>query len=141
MRPWRRDFVAEPAAISAVHDFIETTLEAKGVSETMRDDIVLACDEAASNIVEHALGVKRCHKGPKLYFAVSLKYKKNKVIATFFDAGEHFDVAKVKPPDVNQNLSGERRGGFGVFLMQRLVDKIVYSARRHFNVTRLEKEV
>jgi anti-sigma regulatory factor (Ser/Thr protein kinase) len=48
---------------------------------------------------------------------------------------------KVEAPDVRKNLAGEKRGGYGVFLMRRLVDKIVYSARRRLNVTRLVKEV
>ena len=98
---------------------------------------VLACDEAATNIVEHAYS----GKGAKPHFVLALNCCKSRVTATFFDSGTSFDPREIAEPDIRKNLAGVKRGGYGVFLIRKLVDKIVYSARRRLNVTRLVKEV
>jgi anti-sigma regulatory factor (Ser/Thr protein kinase) len=137
----RREFSADKSAIPQVHEFVRATLDRYGVCGSKGDDIVLACDEAATNIVEHAFGDKPGLLSPRRSFVLALRCRKGRVIATFFDSGAPFDMNKVEAPDVRRNLAGEKRGGYGVFLMRRLVDKIVYSARRRLNVTRLVKEV
>ena len=133
----KKEFAALPSAIPQVHDFVEGTLQANGVVGIPKADLVLACDEAATNIVEHAYS----GKGAKPHFVLALNCRKSRVIATFFDSGSSFDPRKVADPDIHKNLAGVKRGGYGVFLIRKLVDKIVYSARRRLNVTRLVKEV
>ena len=133
----KKEFVALPSAIPQVHDFVEGTLRANGVAGVPKADIVLACDEAATNIVEHAYG----GKGAKPHFVLALNCCKSRVTATFFDSGTSFDPREIAEPDIRKNLAGVKRGGYGVFLIRKLVDKIVYSARRRLNVTRLVKEV
>lgn len=137
----RKEFPADAAAIPQVHDFVRETLLANGVNGIKGDDIVLACDEAATNIVEHAFEPGKAPVQAKPSFTLALCCQKNRVTATFFDSGASFDMQAVEEPDIHKNLAGEKRGGYGVFLMRRLVDKIVYSARRRLNVTRLVKEV
>jgi anti-sigma regulatory factor (Ser/Thr protein kinase) len=137
----RQIFLAEPAAIPQVHDFVRETLAANGVDAAPINDLVLACDEAATNIVEHAFEGKHADMKPKPRFALTLNCLRHKVTATFFDSGNTFNMQTVAPPDISKNLAGERRGGYGVFLIRKLVDKIVYSARRRLNVTRLTKDV
>lgn len=141
MSHFRKEFPAVKTAIPEVHDFVRLTLEKHGVTGLPGDDMVLACDEAATNIVEHAFDDQKCATGTPRRFILAVRRRKNRVIATFFDSGVAFDPGKIGDPDVRRNLRGEKRGGYGLFLMRRLVDKIVYSARRRLNVTRLEKEV
>ena len=137
----RKEFAAQKAEIPQVHDFVRSTLEANGVAGVSRDDLVLACDEAATNIVEHAFAERRDMTKNNPHFILALNCQKNRVTATFFDSGLKFDPQAVAEPDFRKNLAGERRGGYGLYLIRRLVDKIVYSARRRLNITRLVKEV
>lgn len=137
----RREFAAEKEAIPKVHDFVKETLTANGVAGRSQEDLVLACDEAATNIVEHAFAPGRALESEHPHFILALKCKNNRVTATFFDSGCSYDPAAVEKPDIQKNLHGEKRGGYGVFLIRKLVDKIVYSARRRLNITRLIKEV
>ncbi len=137
----RREFKAEKAAIPSVHDFVKETLAANGVAGRSQDDLVLACDEAATNIVEHAFAPGQPQTGNNPHFILALKCKKNRVTATFFDSGCSYDPQLVEKPDIHKNLAGEKKGGYGVFMIRKLVDKIVYSARRRLNITRLVKEV
>ncbi len=133
----KKEFVALPSAIPQVHDFVACTLRENGVVGAPKADLVLACDEAATNIVEHAYE----GKGAKPHFVLALTCHKNCVTATFFDSGRSFDPKAIAEPDIGKNLAGVKKGGYGVFLIRKLVDKIVYSARRRLNVTRLVKEV
>lgn len=137
----KREFLAAPSAIPLVHDFVEGTLRAHGVTGVSTADLVLACDEAATNIVEHAFEGHTGTPEARPRFILALNCHKNRVTATFFDSGSAFNLQAVKQPDIRKNLSGERKGGYGVFMIRKLVDKIVYSARRRLNVTRLVKEV
>lgn len=137
----KKIFTAEPAAIPRVHDFVKETLTENGIGDQPTNDIVLACDEAATNIVEHAFEGKNAALKPKPKFVLALNCRKDKVTATFFDSGSSFNLKTVEAPDIRKNLAGEKRGGYGVFLIRKLVDKIVYSARQRLNVTRLVKEV
>jgi anti-sigma regulatory factor (Ser/Thr protein kinase) len=137
----RKEFSAEKSSIPAVHDFVRATLSRHGVHGAKMDDMVLACDEAATNIIEHAYKVTSSTAETRRSFVLALHCSKQRVIATFFDSGASFNLQQVEIPDIKKNLAGEKRGGYGIFLMRRLVDKIVYSARRRLNVTRLVKEV
>lgn len=141
MKKVRKEFPAAPSAIPAVHDFVKGTLQKHGIARHSSDDIVLACDEAATNIVEHAFAGKGKSISRKNSFVLALHCRKDCVTATFFDSGEAFNMDAIEPPDIRKNLRGERTGGYGVFLIRKLVDKIVYSARRRLNVTRLIKVV
>lgn len=141
MNKFRKEFPAERSAIPAVHDFVSGTLRSHGVASQPSDDIILACDEAASNIVEHAFTGDRRLVARRERFILALHCKKDCVTATFFDSGQAFNPELIEPPDIKKNLRGEKKGGYGVFLIRKLVDKIVYSARRRLNVTRLIKVV
>lgn len=141
MKKIRKEFPAARSAIPAVHDFVMGTLQEHGVAPQSSADIVLACDEAATNIVEHAFSGETKLIPRRNSFVLALHCRKNCVTATFFDSGRSFDPNSVESPDVRKNLRGERKGGYGVFLIRKLVDKIVYSARRRLNVTRLIKAV
>lgn len=134
----KKEFAAERGSIPDVHDFVKATLDANGISGLPQDDLVLACDEAATNIVEY--GFKTEPKKSN-HFTLALKCNKKRVTATFFHRGVPFNPENVPEPDIKKNLSGERKGGYGVFLIRRLVDKIVYSARERLNVTRITKGV
>ncbi|HRP67957.1 MAG TPA: ATP-binding protein [Turneriella sp.] len=136
----KKNFTAERAAIPIVHDFVKSALKDHGVSVETATDFILACDETATNIVEHSFVDKINVKEAKPQFILTLCCRKNKVTATFFDSGASFNLKDVEAPDISKNLRGEKRGGYGVFLIRKLVDKIVYSARRRLNVTRLIKE-
>jgi anti-sigma regulatory factor (Ser/Thr protein kinase) len=91
--------------------------------------------------VEHAFEGAGSARRRRPRFVLAVNCRKDRVTATFFDGGASFDAQAIEPPDVRKNLSGEKRGGYGVFLIRKLVDKIVYSARRRLNITRLVKQV
>ena len=59
----------------------------------------------------------------------------------FEDRGRPFDIDEVAQPDVNENLAGRRKGGFGVFLIRSLMDRVQYRREGGVNYLRMEKKV
>ena len=133
----RCSFSVSTKSIPKVHDYVRKSLCTCNIAEGTLDDIVLASDEIATNIVEHAYKLP-CNASN---FSLSMRVTPEKIVVTFFDHGESFDLTKVPSPNIGQNLAGHTKGGFGIFLIRRLMDKMIYSAREKLNITRIVKEL
>jgi serine/threonine-protein kinase RsbW len=89
-----------------------------GAGAEALDDLELAVQEAATNIIRHAyLG-----KGGQPVEVV-VEAGPDAVCVVLAHRGASFDPARVPPP----SFDGSRAGGFGVYIIQRLVDEVVYS--------------
>ncbi|MBV6493488.1 MAG: hypothetical protein LDLANPLL_01511 [Turneriella sp.] len=140
MARFKKSFAVEIQAIPAVHNFIKSSLSKYSICPESVTDFIIACDEIASNIVEHGYASAPATKGISPKFVLTIHYIPGRVTATFFDSGAAFNPKDAMEPDIQKNLRGEKKGGYGLFLIRKLVDKIVYSARRRLNVTRLVKQ-
>jgi len=117
---------------------VNDSLRERNISDFILEDILLSCDEAATNIVMH--GYKGIEiENPSISCAISLDG--SKITVRLQDNGKEFIRKEVKPPSVQANLSGERRGGFGVFLMEKLMDKVEYKREENTNIWLLEKNL
>jgi anti-sigma regulatory factor (Ser/Thr protein kinase) len=80
--------------------------------------LVLAVNEVASNVMRHA------YKGnPAQRVRISAWVEEQKFVLELAHTGEPFDPAHRRPPA----FDGSRDGGFGVFIIEKSVDEIVYS--------------
>ncbi len=110
-----------------------------GISGELLDDILLVGDEAASNIVVHAYG-DRQH--PDEFFECNLQIESNRLLRMHFrDRGRPFSAEEVRSPDVRENLSGRRKGGFGVYLIKALMSEVRYERRDDENLLAIEKDL
>ncbi|MCS6984239.1 MAG: ATP-binding protein [Leptospiraceae bacterium] len=137
----RHNFQVDVKEIPKVKSFVESTLSNWGVSREDLDDIVLACDEAATNIILHAYGPVDEARRKSDTIELTLRKKRNVVEVILRDRGISFDMAKVPLPDIRLNLAGKRRGGFGVHLMRSLMSRIRYQCRDGENRTILLKRL
>ncbi len=129
----------ERTEVPLLKNFIEEHLRNWGVEEQCLQDIILAADEAATNIVEH--GYKNIENKQNKVFTLTLKKEKNTVEVILEDEGQAFEPNKAPKPNIKLNLTGKRRGGFGVFLMNALMDKIKYSQRGGKNLMCMIKKI
>ncbi len=120
--PSRTEFLA------VVRDVTRSMAEVAGFNRAAADQIALAVDEAATNVIEHAYG----GAGDRI---VEVRYE---------DAGEDLRVdvvdngARVDPKamprvDLDRYASERRKGGLGVHLMSKIMDSVTFrrSARRN----------
>lgn len=133
-----KSFDANPNEIPKLRDFISEHLESKITKPFAFDDILISLDEAATNIVMHSYKDTEI-ANPKFECKFELMGDKLKIVLV--DEGKPFDRKKVPKPSVEANLKGERKGGFGVYLMETLMDKVSYEYNGKQNITYLEKTI
>lgn len=108
--------------------------EGAGFDEGTAQQLALAVDEAATNVIEHAYGgaadrrleVRYEHRGPD--FSVDV-----------VDNGAMVDPRSVPRVDLERYVSERRTGGLGVHLMERIMDSVTFRRSARKNVCRLVK--
>ena len=108
-----------------VRDFVAESATAFGFSEAEAANIVLAVDEACTNIIKHAYQYATDKE-----IEVTIHQSKNSFEIRIFDTGKSFDPATIRQPDLKEHIGHRRRGGLGVYLMKKLMDKVEYSFHR-----------
>lgn len=107
--------------LSQVRDFTKSMASESGFSDDAVGKIVLAVDEACTNIIKHAYGYS-----PEGEIMISVNFEKNKLTITLRDSGSHFNSSKVPEPDIKEYAKQRKVGGLGMFLMKKLMDEVVY---------------
>lgn len=116
--------------IQNICQFVATGAAGCGLDSTAIFHIELACDEACTNIIEHAYGGE--DRG-KIY--VSWQLKDANFIITFHDNGRSFDPASVPKPslpkpqdaDTLPNIDDVKVGGLGIHFMEQLMDEVTFA--------------
>lgn len=109
------------ANLVVVRNFVSEAAFSSGIDEDTTNGIVLAVDEACTNIIRHAY--KNISTEP---IEVSIIQNKNKFEVIITDSGKPFEPRSIKKPDVKDNLKNYKKGGLGMFLMRSLVDEVEY---------------
>lgn len=123
------------ANLVVVRNFVSEAAFSSGIDEDTTNRIVLAVDEACTNIIRHAY--KNINTKP---IEVSIIQNKNKFEVVITDYGKPFDPNSIKNPDVKDYLKNYKKGGLGMFLMRSLVDDVEYRRDEgEKNVVRLIK--
>jgi serine/threonine-protein kinase RsbW len=104
-----------------VREFVLDAARTFGFSEEEASKVVLAVDEACTNIIKHAY-----HYAPDKTIQIVIEPNKDAFRVTIIDEGKSFNPTTVKLPDLKQQLTHYRRGGLGIYLMKSLVDKVEY---------------
>lgn len=82
-------------------------------------DVQLAVNEAVANVIEHAYA-GRLDGVVEVLFHLH----PDRLVVDVVDWGKSFDFTATPEP----NLSQPQEGGYGIFLMQRLMDEVIYRA-------------
>lgn len=103
------------ALLPVVRTFIESVCRLGQLDQKTTDEMVLAANEAASNVIRHA------HRGrTELPLQVQCVLLDDGIEVSLRDQGEPFDVTDVPFMDPAEL----RIGGRGVFLMRKLLDEL-----------------
>ena len=105
-----------------VRIFVDESARAFGFSDEEVSNIILAVDEACTNIIKHAY-----HNASDKEIEISIYHDNHSFEVRIYDNGNSFDPAMIQPPNLKDHLGHKRRGGLGVYLMKRLMDKVEYN--------------
>jgi serine/threonine-protein kinase RsbW len=115
-------------------EFVADAAKVFGFEEDDVHNIALAVDEACTNIIKHAYNYAT---DKEIEIVVSMNSPEFEILIE--DKGKHFNPQGVVMPEMKEYLSHYKKGGLGMYLMKKLVDKVEYSIQPRKNVVRLIK--
>lgn len=122
--------------LSSVRSFVAESARKHGFQEKEIDEIKLAVDEAFTNIIKHAYNFDNQKK-------VSLKTgsENENFWVSIHDEGKPYDPGTYKEPNIAERIKEGKRGGAGIYLIKKLMDKVEYSTSGRVNQIRLIKHL
>lgn len=128
-------FAADEKMLEDIRRSISDAIADVNLSVKERNSILLAIEEACTNVIRHAYLY-----GPG---TIRIKIKKlpNQVAFSIFDKGRRFDFNKVNTPDLDRYVKTGRKGGLGLYLIRRMMDSVEYFSKDDENELRMSKNV
>jgi len=123
--------------LASVRDFINSAISEVVAWQDSAADIVLAVDEAVTNIIKHAYKFS-----PDGEIIIKIKYSAKNVTVEITDFGIPFSPDSIPVPDMHKYFEEKRVGGLGIYLMKSLMDDVHYkSVPNKFNKVTLTKKL
>jgi len=114
---------------------VSRILRQYSISEVEINELVLAVDEVCANLIIHS---HQCNADE--FFELNIHVKKAKgIIFEFIDSGKGFNITKYKEPSINDVIKEKKKGGIGLMLVRRIMDKIEFEEVEGKNIYRLHK--
>lgn len=101
-------------------NFIESCLSKAGIINHDNPNILLASEEIIVNIIDYAF-LK--DKGNLL---INFSHNDNKIEISFTDSGQPFNPLELPETDINLPLEERGLGGYGVLIVKKLMDSVLY---------------
>ena len=109
--------------LSEIRDFVSGSARDAGIPEATVENIILAVDEACTNIIKHAYKLS-----PEGEIIIKIDYDEEKFTVTIIDYGKSFEPERVPLPDLQKYYREHRVGGLGMYLMKSLMDDVTYTS-------------
>lgn len=126
--------LSQTQRLKDVREFVTEQATLHGFQEDDVNKITIAVDEACTNIIKHGY-----HSAENGTIELHVNRKGNEFEILISDHGKKFDPNIVASPDMKEYLSHFRRGGLGMYLMKRIMDKVEFSFQPNQNTLRLVK--
>lgn len=111
-----------------VREFVTTHATEAGFSETSVEQLKMAVDEACTNVIEHAY--EGMSEQP---IEIRIMILSDKLKIRIRDKGRQFDEVSYEEPNLVQYAKSRKSGGFGVHIMRKLMDDVIYRTGGGFN--------
>jgi serine/threonine-protein kinase RsbW len=120
--------------LNDVREFVSGLARTHGFGEDDINKITIAVDEACTNIIKHGYNYS-----PDNNIDVEINRTGSDFEIIISDKGRQFDPNAIQTPDMKDYFQHYRRGGLGVYLMKRIMDKVEFDLHRDKNVLRMIK--
>jgi len=128
-------FPAKESQLREIKTYVETVCIETALSKRDVDSILLAVEEACTNVIRHAY----------LYASGTIKLQitltKKSIVFTVSDTGRSFDFAAAGTPDLDRYVETGRKGGLGIYLIRKVMDDVTYRTIKGDNQLRMVKKL
>lgn len=119
-----------------LRNFLEKILNDTPLSEIERHQVILAVEEVCANLIIHS---HACN--PTTYIELKTRILDGQAIFEIMDFGEGFNILEYQEPEITQVIKTKRKGGLGIMLVKKIMDKIEFESNGTKNTCRLFKEL
>ena len=122
--------------IGAAAAKVDAFCEARGLSPQIAYAVNLSIDEILTNTISYGYDDDEQHR-----IDLTLRVDGETLVVMIVDDGRAFDSSLTQDPDVETALEERALGGLGLFLVQQMMDDVVYQRRDERNVITLMKSM
>jgi len=127
--PRKITFLGEPSRLAEIRKGAREFIAGAGFNDEEEARIVMALDEACTNIIRHA------HEGFVKPVRLEMKWLKNRLRFVLRDYGRPLDPQTLTSQDIRITTPG----GLGVFIIREVFDLVEYSPQAQGTRLTLEK--
>jgi serine/threonine-protein kinase RsbW len=122
--------------LAVLRGFLNEILMKTPLSDIEQYQVILAVDEICANLIIHSHG---CNTNE--YISVQVLSQENGLIIEISDSGESFNILDYQEPEVLEVKKTKRKGGLGIILVKKIMDKIEFESSGKINTCRLFKNL
>lgn len=122
--------------LALIRDFVRSRLKDFDITGKVSDHIVLATDEACANCIIHQ---HQCNDQSTI--EVALYLEDETIYIEIKDTGKAFPINEYQPTQLNELVKSRRRGGFGIMLINKLMDEVKVEERSDYFIYKLSKSL
>jgi len=111
----------ETSHLLLVRDFMSRTIRQSSLPKEDENRVVLAVDEAVSNIVEHGYD-----PGAQGTIEVEIDADETQFKIIIRDMGRLFNPEAIPNPDVREHVKKGQKRGLGLYIMRQIMDEVRY---------------
>ncbi len=123
--------------LKEIRIFISGILDHYSISEVKKNELVLAVDEVCANLIIHS---HNCNEMEQFDLLVNVK-ERSGITVDIIDKGIGFNIKKYREPNLQEIIKKKQKGGVGLMLVRRIMDKIEFKHEPKGNVCRLFKKM
>lgn len=116
----RRYRAATLPDLNDIRNNLETDVLSLGANDDVTGDLLLAVNEAVTNVIIHGYG------GAPASLSLTIEPDGGDLIVRLVDEAPAFDPTQVPPPDLTLPFEDRPLGGLGVHMMRQLSDELIY---------------
>jgi serine phosphatase RsbU (regulator of sigma subunit)/anti-sigma regulatory factor (Ser/Thr protein kinase)/transposase len=128
-------FDAKEEKLSEIRECVRYNLEGTAFRERELTGILLAIEEACTNVIRHAY----------LYapgtIGLKMRILSDRAVFVITDNGRAFDFDAADEPDLDRYVETSRKGGLGLYLIRKIMDSVEYQSRAGQNSLTLMKKM
>ena len=111
-----------------IREFVTSRLQAYTYDDLEINQMVLAVDEVCANLIIHS---NYCDVNEAIHLKVIVE--KGGVTFEITDEGKKFDFSQYKEPSIQDVVSAKKKGGIGLMLVKRIMDKVEFTSENEKN--------
>lgn len=124
----------ETGQLAILRQFLDKILKDTTLSATEQLQVILAVEEVAANLIIHS---HSCN--PEQSIDLQVITGPGQLCFEIKDKGESFNILDYQEPDLEEVIKAKRKGGLGIMLVKKIMDRIEFESNGHQNTCRLIK--